>query len=247
MDSLSISFDGALQELASTLHSIALAQSVPGSILETDVRKARILELAAAFGAEDLQLFYEIAIHGRQELPLAPDAYAGFTMALLRMIAFSPEHGGGGGDRKPASRAIPATRAPASESGTRSVPNQKPAAAAPVDLNDWPAMVRELKLGGVVKQLAQQCAMVSFEDDALTLKIPPAAKHLADKAYQDKLSAAVSDQLGRKIRLKLEIGETAGASAQDRAIASISQDALVQGLVEQFDATIVESSIKPGK
>ena len=250
MDSLSSSFDGALQELASTLHSIALAQSVPGSILETDVRKARVLELAAAFGAEDLQLFYEIVIHGRQELPLAPDAYAGFTMALLRLIAFSPEHGGGGGDRKPATRTIPSTRAPASESGTRSAPNPKPAApaaAAPADLNDWPAMVRELKLGGVVKQLAQQSAMVSFEDDALILKIPPAAKHLADKAYQDKLSAAVSDQLGRKIRLKLEIGETAGASAQDRAIASISQDALVQGLVEQFDATIIESSIKPGK
>ena len=53
--------------------------------------------------------------------------------------------------------------------------------------------------------------------------------------------------LEKKIRLKLEIGDTAGASVQDLAVASISEDALVRGLVEQFDVTIVESSIKPAK
>ena len=57
----------------------------------------------------------------------------------------------------------------------------------------------------------------------------------------------IRDRIGRKIFLTLEIGDTAGASAQDRAVASISEDALVRGLVEQFDATIVESSIKPAK
>lgn len=246
MDSLSISFDGALQDLASLLHAIALAKSVPGSIPDTDVRKAGIIGLSAAFGAEDLQLFYEIAIHGRQELPLAPDAYAGFTMTLLRMAAFAPEQAGGGEGVRPVARVAPAVRvAPAGESAAAG--GGEAVAPATADLSDWPAMVRVLKLGGVVKQLAQQCALVSFADDNLVLRITPSARHLSEKAYQDKLCAAVSEQLGRKVRLKLEIGDTAGASAQDRAIASINQDALVRGLVEQFDATIVESSIKPGK
>ena len=102
-----------------------------------------------------------------------------------------------------------------------------------------------MKLGGVLKQLLQNCAFVSFGDGKLVLRVNPANKHLAVKGYQDKLAAAIADQLGMKVALVLEIGDTAGASAQDRAVASISEDALVRGLVEQFDATIVESSIKP--
>ena len=234
MDSLSISFDSALQDLASMLHAIVLAQSAPEAIAETDVRKAKIIELSSSFDAEDLQLFYEIAIHGRQELPLAPDAYAGFTMALLRMIAFRPEQPGPGGNPRFAARV--STPAKSKDS-------------APADRTDWDwsKVVRGLELGGVVKQLAQQCAFLSFSDNILVLKITASSKHLAEKAYQDKLCEAVSGQLGKKIRLKLEIGDTRGASVQDRAVASISEDALVRGLVEQFDATIVESSIKPAK
>ena len=238
MESLSISFDGALQDLASMLHAIALAQSAPGAIPDTEVRKAKILEFSNTFDAEDLQLFYEIAIHGRQELPLAPDAYAGFTMALLRMIAFRPDRPGAGELTRSA------THVPVKPVINVSAPPVLDV-SAPIGLADWSTMVRGLKLSGVVKLLAQQCAFMSFSDDILVLKITASSKHLAEKSYQDKLCDAVSQQLGKKIRLKVELGDTAGASVQDRAVASISEDALVRGLVEQFDATIVESSIKP--
>ena len=86
---------------------------------------------------------------------------------------------------------------------------------------------------------------MSFANGQLKLKLAPAFKHLAEKAYQDKLSIALEDHLGQKIRVSVEVGDTGGASAQDRAVASISQDPLVRGLMEQFDASIVESSIKP--
>ena len=236
MDSLSISFDLALQDLAALLHKIALAQSAPQAIPDAELSKAQIVALAGTFDAEELQLFYEIAIHGRQELPLAPDGFAGFTMALLRMFAFRPEYSGAGDAQK---RVQPAPV----DSTPTTPPGRKP--AAPAEIKDWPAMLQSLKLGGVVKQLAQQCALVSFSGDVLVLRISSSSRHLAEKSYQDKLSAAVAEQLGRRIRLTLEIGDTAGASAQDRAVTSISEDALVRGLVEQFDATIVESSIKP--
>ena len=99
MDGLSISFDWALQDLAALIHRIALAQSVPQIASDEESGKARVLSLANALAAEDLQLYYQIAIHGRQELPLAPDAYAGFTMALLRMFAFRPETAEAGSER----------------------------------------------------------------------------------------------------------------------------------------------------
>jgi DNA polymerase-3 subunit gamma/tau len=86
----SLTFDAALQDLATLLHRVALAQTVPLAIAEDEPERARLLELAQHFSAEEVQLFYQIAIHGRNEIDLAPDEYAGFTMTLLRMLAFMP-------------------------------------------------------------------------------------------------------------------------------------------------------------
>ena len=89
MDSRSLSFDGALQELSSLIHRIALVQMAPTAILD-EAERTRLESYAAAFDAEFLQLAYQIVTHGRGDLPLAPDEYAGFTMTLLRLHAFRP-------------------------------------------------------------------------------------------------------------------------------------------------------------
>jgi DNA polymerase-3 subunit gamma/tau len=57
---------------------------------EDDPDAAALKALAGLFGAEDLQLYYQVAVQARSEIGLAPDEYAGFTMALLRMLAFAP-------------------------------------------------------------------------------------------------------------------------------------------------------------
>jgi DNA polymerase-3 subunit gamma/tau len=77
--------------------------------------------------------------------------------------------------------------------------------------------------------------------------VPPAAKHLAEKSFQDKLRAALQEHFGKPVRLTVRVGETGGNTARDRAAAAISQDSFVRDLVENFDATIVESSIKPAQ
>ncbi|MFB9241101.1 DNA polymerase III subunit gamma/tau [Massilia antarctica] len=97
MASRSLSYNGALQDLGTLLHRIALAQSVPSAVPEDLPELADILRLAAAFDAQEVQLFYQIAVHGRNEIGLAPDEYAGFTMTLLRMLAFRPGNGGAEG------------------------------------------------------------------------------------------------------------------------------------------------------
>lgn len=90
MEARSLSFDAALQSLATLVHRIALAQYAPEAIAD-EAERARIGSYAGAFDAEFLQLAYQIAIHGRDELPLAPDEYTGFTMTLLRLHAFRPD------------------------------------------------------------------------------------------------------------------------------------------------------------
>lgn len=101
METRSLSFDAALQDLATLLHRLTLAQIVPAAIGEDEPERDRVFELAKTFAPEDIQLFYQIAIHGREDLGRAPDEYAGFTMTLLRMLAFVPEDflpGGAGKD-----------------------------------------------------------------------------------------------------------------------------------------------------
>ena len=93
MATRSLSYNVALQDLGTLLHRIALAQTVPAAVPDDLPEHADIMRLAAAFDAEEVQLYYQIAVHGRNELGLAPDEYAGFSMTLLRMLAFRPESG----------------------------------------------------------------------------------------------------------------------------------------------------------
>lgn len=92
MAARSLSWNAALQDLATLLHRIALAQAVPAAVPDDLPEREDVMRLAGLFDPEEIQLFYQIAIHGRNELGLAPDGYAGFSMTLLRMLAFRPEH-----------------------------------------------------------------------------------------------------------------------------------------------------------
>ena len=86
----SLSYKAALQDLATLLHQLSIAQLAPAAIPGDVPDRAEIMRLAQLFDAEQIQLFYQIAVHGRHELGLAPDEYAGFSMTLLRMLAFRP-------------------------------------------------------------------------------------------------------------------------------------------------------------
>src|SRR5438067_7085540 len=106
MASRSLSYNGALQDLGTLLHRIALAQSVPAALPDDLPELADIVRLAAAFDPQEVQLYYQIAVHGRNEIGLAPDEYAGFTMTLLRMLAFRPGQGGADQAASPAPSAL---------------------------------------------------------------------------------------------------------------------------------------------
>jgi DNA polymerase-3 subunit gamma/tau len=114
--SYSPDFGGVLDDVAAVLHRIQLMQLVPGYQPESgdDSAAAELAELASQFAPEDVQLYYQIAITGRRDLTLAPDARTGFEMAVLRMLAFRP---GEAADVAAApSRSVPARAAPVTAS-----------------------------------------------------------------------------------------------------------------------------------
>lgn len=85
-----IGFDSALNDLAMWLQRLALIKTVPSAVATDDSERERLVHLANYFSDEQIQLYYQCVIHGKQDLPLAPDEYAGFVMTLLRMLAFAP-------------------------------------------------------------------------------------------------------------------------------------------------------------
>jgi DNA polymerase-3 subunit gamma/tau len=126
---LGLSAGGALEELAALLQQMAVAQAVPDALDASDPDTPQAARLAALLAADEIQLAYSIALHGRAELDLAPDEYSGFVMVLLRMLAFRPR-GAGVSPRGPVSEHS-STRAP-SPASVPSVAANAPAPAAEV-------------------------------------------------------------------------------------------------------------------
>ncbi len=256
MQSRSTDFEAALQELATLLHRMALAQTVPQAISEDEPERARLLEGAQRLSAEDVQLFYQIAIHGRNEISLAPDEYAGFTMTLMRMLAFMPTQAAG---VTPGVRAAPVAAVP-----TAAAPPAPTYAAAPAPARanasgqlDWGVLLGQLNVQGMARELAKNCTLGSFVDGHLLLNLAPQHKHLlSNKIAQDKLQAALADYFAQPVKLSVAVGAESTATPaaveqrvkqtrQQQAVDAIMQDPFVREAQAQLGAQVIEDSIKP--
>ena len=103
-----LAFASALEELASLFHRIAVVQAVPAAGAQFDDGE-QVAGFARRFAPEFVQLIYQIATQGRVDLTLAPDEATGFTMTLLRMLAFAPETAQAGSDAPRGERAAAAS------------------------------------------------------------------------------------------------------------------------------------------
>src|SRR6266851_1719762 len=154
----------------------------------------------------------------------------------------------------------PPAGAPAN-SALRSDPVPAPApvasTAAPIaEIADWPAFVAGMKLSGIALQLAAQAELKAIAGNELVLAVPEASRHLTEKAYADKLKAALDEAFGRRMRLRFDVGGAATASlavvekrehaeAQSKTEAAFRDDPFVQDVLARFDARIKPDSIKP--
>ena len=265
MQSRSLAFDAALQDLATLLHRVALAQTVPQAIAEDEPERVRLLELAQSFSAEEIQLYYQIAIHGRNEIDLAPDEYAGFTMTLLRMLAFRPAGAKAVSEQRTAEVTTPpivhATAIPVPQTKPQPQPIQtistpvNPVETISLTL-DWSTLLAQLNVQGMARELAKHCTLESFVEGRLTLILAPQHKHLlTNKMAQEKLQAALADYFVQPVRLSVTLGVNNVATPaaveqhvkqtrQQQAVEAIAQDPFVREAQAQLGAQILEETIK---
>lgn len=286
----SLSFDAALQEMAGLFTRLQVAQFAPQAVADDLPERERILRLAAELDPEYVQLAYQIAVHGRKELPLAPDEYAGFVMTLLRLHAFrpalasdalAPDLATASRKRPPVLTTPPPMNAAIAAAGKTSgsaetVPVEARVATVTTDTAvlteagestletaistavgaDWHQILAALKLGGMARELGQHCELRRLNKSRIELGLSPTHRHLQMKPAQDKLQQALTDYFGCPMQLTIDLHEASvetpaaatqrrNSERQDRAVAAVEQDEFVREVIDLFDATLIESSIKP--
>ncbi len=241
MQARSLSFDAALTGLASLLLRLALAQSVPDALEDELPERQRVAALAGALDPESVQLYYQIALQGREDLPLAPDEHGGFMMTLLRMLAFRPDG--------------VALELPRPRAGEKKESLTKPAVSPKSAASDWPQLAQQLQVTGAARELARNAELRHAEGGVFDLVVPKAKAYLADRGYRDQLKAALEKHLGSPVNLKVSVGDIAGATAaaieagdrdarQAEAARAVQADGFVQDLVNLFDGKVVDSTIR---
>jgi DNA polymerase-3 subunit gamma/tau len=229
MAARSSSFSLALQDLASLLQKIAVGQTVPSAVLDDWPEAAEVRRLASQFNKEDIQLYYQIAITSRPDLSLAPDEQTGFTMALLRMLAFKPGDGSGSTKSSPSNQtsraggsSISAAAKAAANVATQSVPQSssqsapqptESAKASAVTYNsedpDWQSWMKALPVRGLLQQLAFQTELQNWNEqsDSVKATVIVGMPQLASKENVLRLQEALSNHLGKSVTILIETGK----------------------------------------
>ncbi len=174
MDARGLSFGNALEDLAGLLQRVAVAQVVPDAVDATDPDAPTLRELAAALSPETVQLAYSMVLHGRAELVLAPDELAGFSMLLLRLLAFAPISTAGAVPRDPSLPQPPRVRTAVQASADKAAAVVPDASKTPQGLSLTPT--------GTATKASVPASHVEVEATA------PAAVVAADRA--DRQAAA---------------------------------------------------------
>ncbi len=250
-------YSNMLDDLARDLQRAAVYQLVGACDSDDDIGEQETAALAETMTPEDVQLFYQIAIMGRRDLPLAPDPRSGAEMTFLRMLAFRPTSGevasgstGGSVVSKPPAE----LRKPvAAVTETKSAPT-KVAAEAWQD-PDWGKLVPKLGVSGAVRLLASNCAFLRRDGNTVYLGLDPRSESLLTKQRKDTLAELLSSHFGEQLLVDVALGaETSETPVQqesrmadermEAARQELEADPNVQAMKNIFGAEIKTETIE---
>ena len=257
-DDFAPDYAALLADVLSVLQRIAIAQTLPDAIDDSFGDRDAVRALAEKFTAEDVQLYYQIGLLGRRDLPLSPQPRGGFEMVLLRMLAFRPAAA------SQARAPVASTQAETRKSTTPPLANKPSQSAATVTSGgnadaaaEWHTIIEALSLKGMAREMALNCVYHGITDDVVNLSLDPAHVHLFGKARVQQLDAALSDYYQRTVQVKIDKegkpeSETPARKKnrelderQRQAEQSIAQDENIKALQDAFGATVYQESIRP--
>ena len=243
------SLDHALQELGQCFLELAINEAVPGTSALPDDLEA----FSARWNPRDLQLFYQIVIQSRHDLPLAPDEASGFRMSLLRLLAFRPD------DYPIQEKGVAPTMISQVSETAKPLVVSAPIRSSvtlgmPKNHDDWLALVAQLSVGGMQKELLVRLEWVRSEGNVLTCYLDSENGHL--KNFNNGLLAkSLQSVLGESVRLDIQVGERTKKNfleqkqeqdlqQKQQDIALFEQDPIVQRIQNLAQGKIDKESIQ---
>jgi DNA polymerase-3 subunit gamma/tau len=224
-------FVTVLGDILSLLQEIALAQFVPALVDASHPNGEATLQLANQLSPEDVQLFYQIALLGRRDLPLAPEPRGGFEMVMLRMLAFRPASMNAPSPATiatiPTSSSITSSTRPLPTTITSTVPppSNPPLKNSLKSCDEWGNVVQSFELSGSVKQLAFNCELKKRDGDTWYLTLPPHHRLLLTEERKQKLEEVLQKQHGKSqiVRIRVEHPETETPAVKHQRIQETRQ------------------------
>lgn len=235
-------YENVLAELLSLFHHMALAKKVPEALDDYVSEREAVLALSEQLSSEDLQLFYQIALIGRRDLPLAPDLRSGLEMVLLRMLSFRPASTGqvvatttNAATNAPAAQSTSVAATPAVSASSANAPVQATpprvaepasphltaspapqASSTPVAVNrdsrDWREILEGLAINGMVKQLAANCVLQAIEDNTVMLAVDAGHQQLRNAKSEARLRQALCEYFDKDLRLEIVVNTGADSA-----------------------------------
>ncbi len=264
LDERSLDYSDVLAEMISILHHIAMEQQVAGCMTEDWDDPDRIQAFARDISPQDVQLYYQIALQGRDDLRLNPVPREGFEITLLRMMAFRPWQ------EKSASQSMAASPASAGASAGKKMPSSsvEPTNSVPSDSSraasgsssgqpsDWSEIFNALDLRGMSRQMAANCQLEAIEGDIVRLILDQAHAKMLSEGTRQKTEEALSGFFGRPVKVRIQPGIVSSETPMQReqrqdkecqaaAIESIQQDENVRMMEEVFGATVAVDTVQP--
>lgn len=226
--SIGAHFANCLSEMLTQLYQLTVIQALEKSPFHNT--SAELKNLAAMISREDVQLYYQIALMGKQDLPLAPTAQIGFEMVALRMIAFHP--GVKNTEKKTVVKVEKTTKTPEKSS-------------------NWDEILNSLGLTGPTLALAQHCALRTLTQNELQLVLHPKYAALSNPRQLQRIQDAMTAYAGGPVKVNIRVEEnqletpadialTRSAEKKESTKRAIASDAAVQRIVKTFDATVID-------
>ena len=262
LDEAAPDYTTVLAHLLSLLQQVALAQAVPDAVPTDGMADAQTLaRLAETLAPEDIQLFYQIALLGRRDLPLAPEPRGGFEMVLLRMLCFrptaleakpsvdAPETGDVSRRATQPSTPLAAVSTPSASLAAVPTPSTPLVAVSAPAISEWETLIKHLNLNAREKSLASNCELIAHEGGRFELRLEPSLQPMLNAHVKERLKNALEQHFGGVIDLKFQFGKVHATpeiqrqqqqdERQKAAAERIDEDPHVRDMQDIFGARIM--------
>jgi len=251
-------FQRVCAEMIAMLQDTALFQSDPSLATDDEFDLETLQKYSSKWSAEEIQLFYQILLQGRQDLLICPDEAAGFEMLMLRLLAFSPA--GETVQEQAEIKKKPVARVPSEPPQRRRQEPLQTQDNAVVDLKkddsiDWSSLAYNLGLDGLAQEIVANSVLESFHDGYFKLNLSPEIYGLANASVESEISEVLKQRFGVSLNLQLISMQTLEKETplqvsieqqqQERleAIEAIKQEDVFKKLHHAFSAELDEASV----